>query len=163
MVEYTSKVFACSLPCVSFIPIISFVRGWTVLKDGAKIKLSGLNIIQNSAYFSGETIRDGCHARKLVHGVEAEKAIVLVHGLSDSPYFLSAVGEFFHFELGYDVYLPLLYGHGLKNPDGVQKASLEEWKKNVRFASLYCSGQWQVSLYRWTVNGRNSQPLYGMH
>jgi len=92
------------------------------------------------AYFSEEAIRNGCHARKLVHGVEAEKAIVLVHGLSDSPYFLSAVGEFFHFELGYDVYLPLLYGHGLKKPDGVQKASLEEWKKNVRFAVCTAAG-----------------------
>ncbi|MBW1637235.1 MAG: hypothetical protein JRJ68_13300 [Deltaproteobacteria bacterium] len=91
-------------------------------------------------YFSEELIRDGCHPRKMVHEVAAEKAIVLVHGLSDSPYFLSAVGDFFHFELSYDVYLPLLYGHGLKDPDGARGASLEEWKKNVRFAIHTAAG-----------------------
>ncbi|MBW2682518.1 MAG: alpha/beta fold hydrolase [Deltaproteobacteria bacterium] len=85
-------------------------------------------------YFSEQIIREGCHPRKLEHKTVAEKAIVLVHGLSDSPHFLSAIADFFHFELGYDVYLPLLQGHGLKNPNGMEGVTLLEWKENVRFA-----------------------------
>jgi esterase/lipase len=54
--------------------------------------------------------------------------------LSDSPHFLRAIGEFFHLKLGYDVYLPLLQGHGLKKPDGMDGVSLQTWKKNVEFA-----------------------------
>ena len=85
-------------------------------------------------YFSEQIIREGCHPRKLEHKTVAEKAIVLVHGLSDSPHFLSAIADFFHCELGYDVYLPLLQGHGLKDPNGMEGVTLQEWKENVRFA-----------------------------
>ena len=84
--------------------------------------------------FSGGVVRDGCQPRKMEHADPAEKAVVLVHGLSDSPHFLRAIGEFFHFKLGYNVYLPLLQGHGLKKPDGMNGVSLQTWKKNVGFA-----------------------------
>jgi len=85
-------------------------------------------------YFSEQVIRQGCQPKKLEHTLPAEKAIVLVHGLSDSPYYLRAIAEFFHLELGYDVYLPLLQGHGLLHPEGMEGVLLQEWKKNVRFA-----------------------------
>ncbi len=85
-------------------------------------------------YFSDQVVRDGCQPRKMEHAVRAEKAIVLIHGLSDSPHFLCAIGTFFHFKLGYDVYLPLLQGHGLKNPDGMNGVTLQAWKENVGFA-----------------------------
>ena len=84
--------------------------------------------------FSDGAVRDGCQPRKMEYGTRAEKAIVLVHGLSDSPHFLRAIGEFFHFKLGYDVYLPLLQGHGLRKPDAMNGVSLQTWKKNVEFA-----------------------------
>jgi len=85
-------------------------------------------------YFSDQDIREGCQPRKMEHAVRAEKAIVLVHGLSDSPHFFRAIGEFFHFKLGYDVYLPLLQGHGLKNPKAMREVTLQAWKENVEFA-----------------------------
>jgi esterase/lipase len=44
---------------------------------------------------------------------------VLIHGLTDSPYFMTAIGEYFFGNLGYNVYLPLLQCHGLKEPKGV--------------------------------------------
>ena len=84
--------------------------------------------------FSEKLIRKGCQPKKLEYTTSADKAIVLVHGLSDSPYYLGAIAEFFHFELGYDVYLPLLQGHGLINPGNMEGVALQEWKKNVRFA-----------------------------
>ncbi len=85
-------------------------------------------------YFSEEIVRPGCHPRKLLHTGRTEKAIVLVHGLTDSPYYMLAIAEYFHEILGYDVYLPLLQCHGLKQPEGMAGVSLAEWKKNVRFA-----------------------------
>jgi esterase/lipase len=85
-------------------------------------------------YFSEQTLRLGCFPRKLLHNNRTEKAIVLVHGLTDSPFYMLAIAEYFHKSLGYNVYLPLLQCHGLKNPEGMAGVSLEEWKKNVRFA-----------------------------
>lgn len=85
-------------------------------------------------YFSEERVRPGCHPRKFLHAGRTEKAIVLVHGLTDSPYYMLAIAEYFHAVLGYNVYLPLLQCHGLKQPEGMVGVSLAEWKKNVRFA-----------------------------
>ncbi len=87
-----------------------------------------------SSYFSAEKVRDGCHPRILEHDTPTDKAIVLVHGLTDSPYFMTAIGDFFHNELKYNVYMPLLHCHGLKEPKGMEGVKLDEWKKNVRFA-----------------------------
>ena len=85
-------------------------------------------------YFTFDTIRAGCHPRLLRHRSGAAKAIVLVHGLSDSPYFVSFIGDYFHTVLGYDVYMPLLHCHGLREPCGMEGVELEEWERNVGFA-----------------------------
>jgi hypothetical protein len=57
-------------------------------------------------YFSAEAVRDDCHPRIMEHEEPTEKSIVLVHGLTDSPYFLTAIGDYFFKNLGYNVYLP---------------------------------------------------------
>jgi len=85
-------------------------------------------------YYTAGNVRKGCHPRKLLHNSEVGKAIVLIHGLSDSPYFMSAIAEYFHNNLGYNVYIPLLQSHGLKHPEEMAGVSLAEWKKNVHFA-----------------------------
>ena len=86
------------------------------------------------SYFSPEKIRKGCHPRLKEHPQAAQKAIVLVHGLSDSPYYMTAIGDFFYNHLGYNVYIPLLHCHGLEKPNGMEGVELEEWKANVSFA-----------------------------
>jgi esterase/lipase len=78
-------------------------------------------------------VRDGCHPQIFQHGGQRD-AIVLVHGLTDSPYFLREIGEYFASEMGFDVYIPLLLAHGLKQPEGMKDASASGWKKNVQFA-----------------------------
>ena len=85
-------------------------------------------------YFSAEAVRDGCHPRIMEHEGPTAKAIVLVHGLTDSPYFLTAIGDYFFRHLGFHVYMPLLQGHGLKEPKGMEGVDLDEWKANVNFA-----------------------------
>ena len=57
------------------------------------------------SYFSHDLVRDGCHPRMLEHGDNHAKSIVLVHGLTDSPYFMTAIAEHFFENLGYNVYL----------------------------------------------------------
>jgi hypothetical protein len=84
--------------------------------------------------FSGQAVRPGCHPRKLLQNKPTEKAIVLVHGLTDSPFYMKGIGEFFYRSLGYNVYMPLLQCHGLKYPEGMSGVSLLQWKKNLRFA-----------------------------
>lgn len=86
------------------------------------------------SYFVKDDVRPLCHPRKLIHSRGSEKAIVLVHGLTDSPYSMMAIAEYFHRKLGYDVYLPLLQNHGLKNGNGMRGVKLASWKDNVRFA-----------------------------
>lgn len=79
-------------------------------------------------------IREGCHPRKMIHGTSRKKAVVLIHGLTDSPFFMRSVAFYFYDSLGYNVYVPLLQGHGLNDPQGMAGVALPEWKKNVRFA-----------------------------
>lgn len=83
---------------------------------------------------SHQALRPECHPRKLFHGGRTKKALVLVHGLTDSPFYMLAIAEYFHKVLGYNVYLPLLQCHGLKEPAGMAGVSLGQWKKNVHFA-----------------------------
>ena len=85
-------------------------------------------------YFNPDAVRDGCHPRIMEHGTPTGKAIVLIHGLTDSPCFLLAIAHHFYSNLSYNVYLPLLHCHGLKEPKGMEGVELEEWKANVRFA-----------------------------
>ena len=92
-------------------------------------------------YFSTDTVRDGCHPRVFEHEAATGKAVVLCHGLTDSPHFLMAIARHFHTNLGCDVYLPLLHGHGLKDPKGMEGVELEEWKANIGFAVDTAAGK----------------------
>lgn len=93
-----------------------------------------LDYYEQFHYFSAEAVRNGCHPRIMEHEETTEKAIVLVHGLTDSPHFMSAIGDYFFRDLGHNVYLPLLHYHGLKEPKGMEGVALDEWKANVNFA-----------------------------
>ncbi len=87
-------------------------------------------------HFQPNAIRKDCEP--LIHQPgPAKNGIVLVHGLTDSPYFMKAIGKCF-VSYGFNVYLPLLQCHGLKKPRGMKGVSLEEWKKNVTFAVDQC-------------------------
>jgi pimeloyl-ACP methyl ester carboxylesterase len=93
-----------------------------------------LDYYKHFPYFSAKAVRDGCFPRIMEHAETTEKAVVLVHGLSDSPYFMTAIGEYFFSTLKYNVYLPLLHAHGLRKPKGMEDVKLSEWKANVNYA-----------------------------
>lgn len=92
------------------------------------------------SYLVLDAVRPLCHPRKLLHAGGSDKAIVLVHGLTDSPYSVSAIAMYFYTELGYDVYLPLLQCHGLKCANGMTGVRFAAWKDNVRFAVEVAAG-----------------------
>lgn len=82
-------------------------------------------------------VRPGCHPRYFEHE-DNENSIVLIHGLTDSPYFMTAIGERFAAS-GFNVYIPLLPGHGLINPNGMRNVTLEQWKETVASVVEYAS------------------------
>lgn len=81
-------------------------------------------------------MRDGSHPR-VFEQPGATHAVVLVHGLSDSPFYMTAIAQRFVRELGYNTYLPLLHFHGLKEPRGMEGVELQEWKRNVAWSIDY--------------------------
>ncbi|MGB3766396.1 MAG: alpha/beta fold hydrolase, partial [Phormidesmis sp.] len=66
---------------------------------------------------SPSQLRDkaGNYPKILHHSKVTDHAVVLVHGLTDSPYYMQAIAEDFA-RAGFNVVLPLLPGHGLKRP-----------------------------------------------
>jgi pimeloyl-ACP methyl ester carboxylesterase len=86
-----------------------------------------------STYFSFDKVRDGNHPR-IREQTGARESVVLVHGLSDSPFFMQSIADHLFEKHGCNVYLPLLHCHGLVKPEGMDTVALEEWKHNVGFA-----------------------------
>lgn len=86
------------------------------------------------AQLSPFDVRPGCEPRYIVSDAEPTNAIVLVHGLTDSPFFMAAVGCYFHEVMGFNVYIPLLTGHGLNDPNGMRGVTLQQWLADVGFA-----------------------------
>lgn len=84
--------------------------------------------------FDGDLIRPGNYPEIMFHGGSRKNAIVLVHGLTDSPYFMKAIAKRFY-AMGFNVLLPLLPGHGLKIPDSqIDTVTFIQWLDEVNFA-----------------------------
>ncbi len=79
-------------------------------------------------------LRPGCEPRLYLHEEVVTNAVVLIHGLTDSPHYVDAIGRHFH-AMGFDVLLPLLPAHGLKAPDGMKGVTPEQWMREVDLAT----------------------------
>lgn len=103
-------------------------------------------VVWNSYYqhfqIEPDAIRLGCEPQIMIPDQPSTKAIVLIHGLTDSPFFMKAIGEYF-FKWGYNVLIPLLDGHGLKNPQKLKGISLKKWINNVDFAIQEAQDRYQ--------------------
>lgn len=84
---------------------------------------------------SSPDIKPGNEPRIYVHNVPTSQVIVLAHGLSDSPYYMTAIAEAFY-AAGANVVLPLMPAHGLKNPDqAMEDFKLEsKWREEIDIA-----------------------------
>lgn len=86
----------------------------------------------NLAVCSSSLRNTGNAPRILQHNAAPNKIAILVHGLSDSPFYLSDIAKQFHRQ-GYTVILPLLPGHGQREADqDMEDASLGlKWTSHV--------------------------------
>jgi pimeloyl-ACP methyl ester carboxylesterase len=68
----------------------------------------------------------------LHHGQPKDKVVVLFHGLSDSPFYLTSIAQSLHSQ-GYNVVVALLPGHGKKQADADMQDPLlsDRWRAHV--------------------------------
>ena len=92
-----------------------------------------------------DSVRSGCEPRIMVQDSPTEKAIILIHGLTDSPFFMEAIGECFD-QWGYNVFIPLLAGHGLEAPEYLKGVTMEAWIENVDFAIQEAKDKYKCQL-----------------
>ena len=82
---------------------------------------------------SKSKLRDkpGNHPKILHHNKKMKDVVVLVHGITDSPHYVEAIGKEFH-GLGFNVVLPLLPAHGRKDPWAAMRALKHtDWLEDV--------------------------------
>ncbi len=75
-------------------------------------------------------LRNEGNAPFILHNKNSEKVAVLVHGLSDSPFFMRAIAQVL-FDEGFSVVVPLLPGHGLREADD----DMSDWNLAERWQS----------------------------
>lgn len=75
-------------------------------QDFTRVIVSSPTLLRDSA---------GNHPQILHHGEMTDNVIVLLHGLTDSPYYMSAIAQDFA-QIGFTVVLLLLPAHGLRRP-----------------------------------------------
>lgn len=86
----------------------------------------------NEICLTSDRLRPGNCPKILHHGRQTADVMVLTHGLSDSPYYVEAIGRRF-FRQGVNVILPLLPAHGLKDPaEAMRDKALDtKWKETI--------------------------------
>ena len=62
------------------------------------------------------TLNPVCHAKLLTHGHKVERAIILMHGMTNCPEQYAALAPLFY-ERGYNVLIPRMPHNGLADPD----------------------------------------------
>jgi len=65
------------------------------------------------------------------HGAPTAGAVLLVHGLTDSPYYVATIGDALY-DRGYNVVSVLLPGHGTR-PECLLHVKKAQWQREVRF------------------------------
>jgi alpha-beta hydrolase superfamily lysophospholipase len=66
------------------------------------------------------------HSQLMSHGHRTQKAILIMHGLFESPFYMQNFAEYF-FNHGYNVYSLLLPGHQSKDKEALSKVKFTEW------------------------------------
>ncbi len=77
-------------------------------------------------------LRNEGNAPFILHNKKSKRVAVLVHGLSDSPFFMRAIAQVL-FDEGFSVVVPLLPGHGLREADDDMSdwSLAERWQAHV--------------------------------
>jgi len=83
-------------------------------------------------FITSDKIKPGNEPRLFLLHQKVNHSLVLAHGLSDSPHYVSAIGRAFTNE-GTNVVIPLMPAHGLKKPDeAMEDIKMEsKWKNEI--------------------------------
>ncbi|MEZ4953907.1 MAG: hypothetical protein R2825_10065 [Saprospiraceae bacterium] len=95
---------------------VHFRNNYAHLKSVSGQEIRGEDGIRYRYEILSPDLRPGNGPQLFHHGKKTDHVIVLTHGLSDSPRYMADVGKCFY-EVGLNVILTLLPGHGLKDPD----------------------------------------------
>ena len=101
-------------------------------------------------------------AFKMIHSPKSDAVVLLMHGLSDSPYFMKDVGARM-FARGYDVIAPMLDGHGTKVED-LLKVTSAQWIATSEAWFSVAQKQWKnVSVGGFSTGGMLAIRLAGLY
>ena len=83
-------------------------------------------------YWENERLKPENGPAILYHGRPTPQVIILTHGLSDSPFYVSAIAKRFY-TANYNVIVTLLPAHGLQEPEPAIRAKdlLKQWKLTI--------------------------------
>ena len=111
--------------------------------------------IDTQFQIKSQSLKTGNYPTIFYHGKKTNDVIILVHGLSDSPYYMKAIGRVFY-ESGLNVILPLMPAHGLKEPDKeMEDSNLDnKWRNEMeRSVDLAESFGERISLGGFSAGG----------
>ena len=123
--------------------------------DTQILKIKNENGIHRQFQIKSSLLKKGNYPTIFYHGKKTKDVIILAHGLSDSPYYMKAIGRVFY-EAGLNVILPLMPAHGLKEPDkAMEDSNLDnkwrnEMERSVALAELFGS---RISLGGFSAGG----------
>jgi pimeloyl-ACP methyl ester carboxylesterase len=107
----------------------AFCHLYAVAWDDAEItKTANLTCVSSAAHLRPAP---GNQPKILHHNKKTQDVIVLIHGITDSPHYVEAIGHEFYRD-GFNVVLPLLPAHGLKNPwQAMRRLEHTDWVNHV--------------------------------
>ncbi len=98
----------------------------------------------------------------LTHGDKTANTVVMIHGLTDSPWYMRKLGEILY-KQGYNVVSLLLPGHGTK-PEDLITVTKAQWQQEVDRGLLIASGLGEkISLAGFSTGGALSLDALRRH
>lgn len=121
--------------------IEAFQQHYNQRLGNTRIEVEPFSSNKQCCFIHSGKLKKGNGPRILHHGKMTKDVIILTHGLSDSPFYMEAVGKRF-FAAGLNVMLPLLPAHGLKKADkALEDLQLDrKWRDEID-AAVQIAGQ----------------------
>jgi alpha-beta hydrolase superfamily lysophospholipase len=112
--------------------VLEQVRAEVTRRLDAKDRVPANRYFENSPVYPGRFAKDWNRSFALDPAGPPQGAVVLLHGLTDSPYSMRQVARLYR-DRGFVAVVPRLPGHG-SVPAGLTKATWEDWAATTRLA-----------------------------
>ncbi|MEI7528989.1 MAG: alpha/beta fold hydrolase, partial [Elusimicrobiota bacterium] len=99
---------------------------------------------------------------RLLHGAKTSETVLMIHGLTDSPWYMRALGGILY-QQGYNVISLLLPGHGTM-PENLLTVTKEQWQQEVDRGLAMAAGLGEhISLAGFSTGGALSLDALRRH